>query len=116
MVLLRGAELGVEGAREALDRGFRWILGDNELGTCMIDREARIIYRSVGRTGRLERPRRLLASYRRQWAGTEGQCAPASELAIERECRSYHLGWILWTFAGRDDLAHLAGHPAFSTG
>jgi hypothetical protein len=113
MVLLRGIELGVEGSREALVKGFRWILGENELSTCMVDREAKLVYRSVGRIGRLERPRRLAAAHWKRWTGSEGRRAGRTELSIDRQCRSYHLGWVLWTFAGRDDFDELKQHAIF---
>ncbi len=113
MVLLRGIELGVEGSREALVSGFRWVLGDNEVDTCMVDPEAKLVFRSLGRRGPLQRPRRLLSSTWKRMAGSSGALAAGAALRIDRQCRSYHLGWMLWTFSGRNDFEDLTRHPLF---
>jgi hypothetical protein len=35
-------------------------------------------------------------------------------LMLRAECRSYELGWILWSFGGRDDYPELTERPEFS--
>jgi len=47
-------------------------------------------------------------------SGLTGRCATLvdpSELELRLECRSYELGWILWSFGGRTDLAEIQHHP-----
>jgi hypothetical protein len=39
--------------------------------------------------------------------------AGAGALRLTREMRSYEFGWLLWSFAGRDDYPELTGHAAF---
>ncbi len=108
MTLLRGMELGVPGARAALVNGFQWILGDNELGVPTIDRQWKIIHRSIGRKcTAAERPYRLMKAYWHRFTGTPASLLKPSCLEVNTECRSYELGWILWTFAGRNDFPEL---------
>ncbi len=84
--------------------GLKWLFGENELGQCLIGREPPIIYRCIQRRGsdpdanfgmaRANRMRAALASvglYRA--AGTR---AGPGTLEILHECRSYHLGWLLY--------------------
>jgi hypothetical protein len=35
-------------------------------------------------------------------------------LELRRECRSYELGWILWSFGQRSDLPELTHHEMFA--
>jgi hypothetical protein len=36
-----------------------------------------------------------------------------SELELRLECRSYELGWILWSFGQRSDFPELTHHEMF---
>ena len=36
-----------------------------------------------------------------------------SEVELRLECRSYELGWILWSFAQRSDLPELTHNEMF---
>ncbi len=36
-----------------------------------------------------------------------------AKVGLRLECRSYELGWILWSFGKRTDLSQLAHHEAF---
>ncbi len=116
MTLLRGIDLGIPACEAALTKGFKWIFGANELGVSMVSEKSKIIYRSFRRKNAfLERPKRLL---RAQWNSLLGQSAKeisAGELEINNECRSYELGWLLWTFAGRKDFLELTQHDQFKT-
>src|SRR3954464_4828454 len=42
-----------------------------------------------------------------------GRIDPAG-LDVRLECRSYELGWILWSFGRRTDLEQLTHDPAFA--
>lgn len=113
--LHHAAEHGVPGARAALVRGFEWLFGDNEMGVSMLRPEEGMFYRSQVRDGELAtswpRVRRSLvnAALRRDDAA-----ARHDGLVLRRECRSYELGWILWSFAGRGDYPELTGRPEFA--
>jgi hypothetical protein len=52
-------------------------------------------YRAIERDERAAKARR----YARWLAHAEGETAAAGSLRVNRECRSYHLGWILYAWA-----------------
>ena len=108
MLFLFGAEDdGVPGAGEAIERSLRWNLGANELGAAMVRSEpCPWIYRAIERDERWPRARR----YVRTLSPPPGDRAP--RLRINRECRSYHLGWVLYAWsdpARRAQLDAIAG-------
>lgn len=93
---------------EGLERGLDWLGGANELGADLVDREPPLINRCIMRTGGLADGSYGIsrANYRgailrsmtpvigpdRVTAGREG-------FEVLRECRSYHLGWLLYAHA-----------------
>ena len=106
---------GVPGAREALVRGFEWLFGENELGLSMLRPDLGMFYRSQLRVGKLDtawpRVRRSIinAALRRDDA-----IERHDGLVLRNECRSYELGWILWSFGGREDYQELTDRPEFT--
>jgi hypothetical protein len=96
---------GVAGAQHAIDRSWAWLLGDNELGRPMLRTDPFFIDRSIRRSQppRLERALRYAGGAARFLTGTRGRPADPSRLTVLEECRSYHLGWILYTWSGRGD-------------
>jgi len=44
-------------------------------------------------------------------SGRSGSLIDSSEVELRLECRSYELGWILWSFGRRSDLAEIQCHP-----
>jgi hypothetical protein len=99
MAMLPATRLGTGDYVHALRAGLRWIGGTNELGVAMIDPDAGLIYRSIQRAGGdadglagWSRTQRV-AVY---GAAASGRPRPAPrKLEVLRECRSYHLGWLL---------------------
>jgi hypothetical protein len=78
-------------------RGLGWIAGNNELGFDFRDPSARLIWRSAYLRSRYQhRMDQALGAL-----GFEGEERPGGDLAIRFECRPYHLGWLLYAFAGR---------------
>ena len=113
--LRHSATHGVAGADDALVRGFNWVLGDNQLGCSMLADKVGLIYRSQLRAGQEHgRARRALRAVANGLLGREDSLLPNEMIAIRRECRSYHLGWILWSFVGQDGYRALTHHPAFA--
>lgn len=76
-------------------KGLQWILGHNELGQDMREQAHRTIWRSIRFTSRS----RLLQHELRFWLRSEIEGAPANVLTVLRECRPYHLGWLLYALA-----------------
>jgi hypothetical protein len=108
LFLLPALDAGLEAARPAIDRSFRWNLGDNQLDEPMVVEEPFLVYRSIERRERLPRARRYGRSLVRARAGRPAGLRDGG-VRINREARSYHLGWILYAWSGRRDVPSLAG-------
>ena len=111
LFLLPALERGLPGVEHAIDRSLAWAVGRNELGISMyVDEPVFFAYRSIERRDRAPRVRRYLRSsahvVTRRPARTEG----ASALRLNSECRSYHLGWILYAWSD-----HLGGGASSAT-
>jgi len=105
---------GVSGAQNALVKGFRWVLGDNQFGKPMLVPEQCLSIRSQVRkrelhTKGLRMARALCNSLLRK----ETKLEDPAKLQLRLECRSYELGWLLWSFANRTDLAQLTHNEIF---
>ncbi|MHB2266466.1 hypothetical protein [Aliihoeflea sp. PC F10.4] len=106
----------VAGARDALRRGFNWIFGDNQLGHDMLRPEVGMIVRSHLRRGEEDSKRpRMLRSGLAALTGRSQRLVDPRNLTLRLECRSYHLGWVLWSFAARRDLPEITRAPIFSS-
>jgi hypothetical protein len=106
---------GVPGAREALVKGFLWLFGDNEMGVSMLRPAERMFYRSQVRAGELSSARpRVRRSLVKAALGRSDTVADHRGLVLRKECRSYELGWILWSFGTRSDYPELAQRTEFA--
>ncbi|MHC2390572.1 hypothetical protein ACVIHB_005388 [Bradyrhizobium liaoningense] len=113
--LLEWAErFGQRGAREALVKGFNWALGHNQLGRTMLVPELSLTIRSQVRRGELTtKAPRILRAVRNAWTGSQARLIDSADVEVRLECRSYELGWILWSFGRRTDLPELTHNCAF---
>jgi hypothetical protein len=106
---------GVTEARGALIKGFGWVLGENSLRRPMLIPKLHLSIRSQVRKGELH-----TKAFRIGRAVCNGLLHRASGLIdpgsveLRFECRSYELGWILWSFGQRTDLPELTDHRIFS--
>jgi hypothetical protein len=114
LFLTLAVDLGHVEFRIAIEKGFRWILGENEMNQPLLVPSQGMINRSLVRKSPLERPVRLGRMLTSEWIGRKDNLATAPALRIDRECRSYHLGWMLYVFSGRDDYNALINHKAFA--
>ena len=106
---------GVAGARQALVKGFKWLFGDNQMGVSMLRPTERLFYRSQVRQGEPDSAwRRGVRSVANAVLHRSDTVERHTGLALRRECRSYELGWILWSFGGRTDYPELTQRPEFS--
>ena len=103
LFLLPALDDGLVDVESAIGRSVAWSLGDNELGEPMYGRDRFFAYRSIRRDQVLFRQRRFARSLARAVVDRPGSLTGGRGLAVNRECRSYHLGWILYTWAGRSD-------------
>jgi hypothetical protein len=93
---------GLRRAGEAIGRSLAWDFGANELGRQMFVERPFFAYRSIERRERAPRLRRYLRS-RRPGQVARPAAPDASDPRINDECRSYHLGWFLFVWAGRPE-------------
>jgi hypothetical protein len=106
---------GVPGAVEALVKGFNWIFGENELNVSMLWKREGLICRAQVRKGELRhKKKRVVRAIANALVGGRGTVAGRSAVELRLECRSYELGWILWSLGRRRDLSQLHYHPEFS--
>ena len=91
---------------EAIDRGIRWLFDPPEIAGSLIDAEAGVIWRKVGRhePGKLARGVQAAASRVHPSLRVPGTDLVLPPGRIDFETRPYHLGWILYAFPpGRAD-------------
>ncbi|MEZ2144025.1 hypothetical protein AAE026_17345 [Bradyrhizobium sp. DN5] len=104
----------VPGARNALIKGFNWVFGENQLRRSMLVPDLGLTIRSQIRKQELTtRVPRMLRSVKNAYVGREAGLIESSRVGLRLECRSYELGWILWSFGQRGDLLELTHNSAF---
>jgi hypothetical protein len=106
---------GVSEARNAIIRGFRWVLGSNQMARSMLVPELHLSIRSQVRKGELHsKTWRMLRALRNSAFSQDAALIDPSQLELRLECRSYELGWILWSFGQRTDLPELTHNEMFA--
>lgn len=101
LFLLPALDRGLPGCAEAIESSLAWSLGDNQLGVRMYVDVPFFAYRSIHRRGRMLRARRFLRSLRPRPAAP----VDAARVTLNDECRSYHLGWLLYVWSGRAEAS-----------
>ena len=105
---------GVLEARSAIIKGFNWVLGQNQLATPMLVPDLHLTIRSLVRKGELQTKKwRVFRALRNSMLRHEAVLIDPSELELRLECRSYELGWILWSFGQRSDFPELTHNEMF---
>lgn len=104
LFLLPAFDMGVEGAEEAICRSYRWLFGNNELNKYLILKEPLFIYRSIKRKESFEKEMRSLRTIKNSIFNKQAKRVPSQKLIIDKVCRSYHLGWILYVWSDRADF------------
>lgn len=106
MALLPVEALGEGAYREPLARGLDWLSGRNELSTDLVRRDPPIIFRNIQRAGSdadamfgISRANLARVVARSLRPGPDHVDAEPAKLEVLRECRSYHLGWLLHAYA-----------------
>ena len=103
-------------ARNAVTRGFKWVLGSNQLRQPMLRPDLSLSIRSQVREGELNSSTsRALRSASSMAGGKSGSLIDPGKVVLRPECRSYELGWILWSFGARNDYPELTDHALFKT-
>jgi hypothetical protein len=96
MALLETEKAGGRSFDLEIEKGLSWIYGANELASNMILEDQALVLRDihqkgVGRGRRAFRSAAWCSGFRRNAVRTK-----AVTFVINRECRPYHLGWILY--------------------
>jgi hypothetical protein len=104
LFLFPAINLGIEEAKSSIIKSYKWLFGANELGVRMLTRRPFFIYRSIRRKEKWEREKRFLRATVLHVLNKSGKKLDSSYLEINRECRSYHLGWILFVWSGVDNF------------
>jgi hypothetical protein len=109
MGLVPVEQLGEGSYREPLARGVEWLYEENELSMSLVLDDPPFICRNIQRRGSdadaqfgISRANlaRVISRSLRGVAGSEGDGTPAAtELEPLYECRSYHLGWLLYAYS-----------------
>ena len=105
---------GVSKAKDALIGGFNWVLGDNQLGNPMLMPALSLSVRSQARKHELRTNKlRVVRSVRNAILQNASKPIGPGGLRLRLECRSYELGWLLWSFGNRTDLPQLTHNQIF---
>ena len=104
LFLMPALDSGVEGIEDAITKSYQWMFGRNMLQSTMISESPFFIFRSIRRDHSLERMRRLVSAFAYKGLGREAVLGSPSSLVINPECRSYHLGWIIYVWANREEF------------
>jgi hypothetical protein len=106
---------GVPEARDALAKGFRWVFGENQMHRSMLMPATGLSIRSQVRSGEMRtKIFRIGRAICNATLGHASDLADPANLKLRLECRSYELGWILWSFGQRNDMPELTHHAVFS--
>jgi hypothetical protein len=104
----------VKESRDAIVKGFKWVLGENQLKQMMLVPELQLSIRSQVRKGEMHTKKwRALRAFQTALSQHGGSLIDPTRLELRLECRSYELGWILWSFGQRTDLPQLTNHQVF---
>lgn len=101
LFLLPALDGGNELAADSARRSIAWCYGQNELGATFYRPDPFFFaYRSIERVERVPRLRRYVRGVTRR-RDTPAAPYASANVRLNRECRSYHLGWILYVWASR---------------
>ncbi len=102
LFLLPALDQGMPGVGDAVSRSLAWCFGENELALDFYVRDPFFAYRSIERVDRAPRLRRYLRSL---VPSARSSAFGGSDVRLNPECRSYHLGWILYAWSGRPEVS-----------
>ena len=102
---------GLPGVDGAIGRSLDWVFGENGLSQPMFLERPAFAYRSIERAERAPRLRRYGRAVGHR-ASRGPVTTTAKRIRLNDECRSYHLGWILYAWSNRPEAPGAAGTAA----
>jgi hypothetical protein len=100
MALLDLADAGGQAHTEPISRGLAWLTSRPETSADLVYEDPPVIWRKVGRRDPRKLVRGMRAAATAMWPGMRisalDRIYPPTE--IDRECRPYELGWLLFTW------------------
>ncbi|HEX3425554.1 MAG TPA: hypothetical protein VHT30_05445 [Acidimicrobiales bacterium] len=88
----------------AVTSSMEWVKGNNQLGIKMYQQDPFFVYRSLERRARLPRAERYARALSVSASGRRAALVENRRLFVNRESRSYELGWALYTHSGNPGL------------
>jgi hypothetical protein len=98
---------GLPGVDRAINRSLDWVFGENGLAQPMYVERPAFAYRSIERAERAPRLRRYGRALHHR-ASPSPATTSARRIRLNDECRSYHLGWVLYAWANRPEAIEAA--------
>jgi hypothetical protein len=105
LAFLTLVDAGIDDMWPLVDRGLGWLAGRNDLELDMVDRNERLIYRSIRRPRLFDRTM-LAVNIASTSVFGNAPMRSIGKVELNTTCRPYHLGWILEAWAGRINDSH----------
>ncbi len=106
--------MGYDEFRLPLLKGFRWILGQNDLGKSMVEPEHTVIWRRVLRKGiHNSAAMKVIRGYATVLGLVKPSAASAEAIEIDYQCHGFEMGLPLYIFSGRTDFNEILDDPCF---
>jgi len=112
--LVEACDQGFEEFRDPLRKGFRWIMGENELGRSMAAPEHHVIWRKIMRRQPNSKLMKVIRGAASAYLGLPCRTARPEHLEINSECWSFEMALPLCVFSGRRDFDEILNDPAFA--
>ncbi len=109
MAIMASDRLTGQNHSREIERGLRWLLGQNELNECLVLYDAGIIWRDIEKRelAKISRSVRALLCVANLKLLHTLAGRTFLGFCINHECRPYHLGWILYAWADYDSRPNL---------
>ena len=114
LFLLEAIDNGYEEFREPLVKGFRWVLGQNEMGQSMVDSAHQIVWRRVFRRAANAKLMKVLRAMLIIYGGLKSEIITADALDIDHQCWGFEMALPLFAFSGRKDFSEILNDSRFS--
>jgi len=113
LFLLPGLSSGIRECINSVKRSYSWLLGNNQIGVPLIREKPFFIHRSIRYRKQWEKLDRYSRALFNHVTRKQSHFAKIDKLEINAECRSYHLGWILFVWADEQRFSEFTNSSVF---